>query len=76
MSCLYLVVRYFGLFLALLCGFWGGLLYMPESVTVRPKYVSRVKSQELLSSYHYSCYGLIVLIEWGFSVYFWFAEGM
>ncbi|KAG1717673.1 hypothetical protein EDD22DRAFT_86423 [Suillus occidentalis] len=33
MSCLYLVVRYLGLFLALLCGFWGGLLYIPESVS-------------------------------------------
>jgi hypothetical protein len=54
MSCLYLVVRYLGLFLALLCGFWGGLLYIPES----------------------PCYGLIVLIEWGFSVYFWFAEAI
>ncbi|KAG1860490.1 hypothetical protein C8R48DRAFT_246792 [Suillus tomentosus] len=54
MSCLYLVVRYLGLFLALLCGFWGGLLYIPESVS----------------------YALIVLIEWGFSVYFWFAEAI
>ncbi|KAG1771081.1 hypothetical protein EV702DRAFT_1137855 [Suillus placidus] len=34
MSCLYLVVRYFGLFLALLCGFWGGLLYIHETVSV------------------------------------------
>ncbi|KAJ8595494.1 hypothetical protein M405DRAFT_348658 [Rhizopogon salebrosus TDB-379] len=52
MSCLYLVVRYLGLFLALLCGCWGGLWYMPESVS----------------------YDLAVLIEWGFSVYFCFAE--
>ncbi|KAG2033848.1 hypothetical protein BDR03DRAFT_653276 [Suillus americanus] len=58
MSCLYLVVRYFGLFLAMVCACWGGLLYIPESVIV------------LLSS----CYDLIVLIEWGFSVYFCFAE--
>jgi hypothetical protein len=43
-----------GLFLALLCGLWGGLVYMPES----------------------PCYDLIVLIEWGFSVYFWFAEAV
>lgn len=54
MSCLYLVVRYFGLFLALLCGFWGGLLYIPES----------------------PCYILVVIIEWGFSVYFCFAEAI
>ncbi|KAG2033849.1 hypothetical protein BDR03DRAFT_653387 [Suillus americanus] len=33
MSYLYLIVRYLGLFLALLWGFWGGLLYMPESVS-------------------------------------------
>lgn len=31
MSCLYLVVRYLGLFLALLWACWGGLLYMSES---------------------------------------------
>ncbi|KAJ8587560.1 hypothetical protein M405DRAFT_302792 [Rhizopogon salebrosus TDB-379] len=54
MSCLYLVVRYLGLFLALLCGCWGGLWYMPESVS----------------------YDLAVLIEWGFSVYFCFAEAI
>ncbi|KAG1857395.1 hypothetical protein DFJ58DRAFT_783605, partial [Suillus subalutaceus] len=30
MTFLYLIVRYLGLFLALLWGFWGGLLYMPE----------------------------------------------
>ncbi|KAG1747970.1 uncharacterized protein EDB91DRAFT_52224 [Suillus paluster] len=52
MSCLYLVVRYFGLFLGLLCGCC--LLYMPESVS----------------------YDLVVLIEWGFSVYFCFAEAI
>ncbi|KAG2139974.1 hypothetical protein BD769DRAFT_1430612 [Suillus cothurnatus] len=34
MSYLYLVVRYLGLFLALLWGFWGGLLYMPQSLYV------------------------------------------
>ncbi|KAG1747981.1 uncharacterized protein EDB91DRAFT_52656 [Suillus paluster] len=52
MSGLYLAVRYFGLFLALLCACWGGLVYIPESVS----------------------YGLIVFIEWGFSVFFCFAE--
>ncbi|KAG1738979.1 hypothetical protein EDB19DRAFT_867705 [Suillus lakei] len=52
MSCLYLAVRYLGLFLAMVCACWGGLLYMPESVS----------------------YDIIVLIEWGFSVYFCFAE--
>ncbi|KAG1735893.1 uncharacterized protein EDB91DRAFT_1337522 [Suillus paluster] len=33
MSCLYLAVRYFGLFLAMVCACWGGLLYLPESVS-------------------------------------------
>ncbi|KAG2143817.1 uncharacterized protein EDB93DRAFT_571093 [Suillus bovinus] len=37
MSYLYLVVRYLGLFLALLWGCWGGLLYMPESVIALQK---------------------------------------
>ncbi|KAG0698201.1 hypothetical protein DFH29DRAFT_112558 [Suillus ampliporus] len=54
MSCLYLVVRYLGLFLALLCGCWGGLLYIPESVS----------------------YSLFLLMQWGFSVYSCFAEGI
>ncbi|KAG0692474.1 hypothetical protein DFH29DRAFT_969298 [Suillus ampliporus] len=31
MSSLYLAVRYFGIFLAMLCALWGGLMYMPES---------------------------------------------
>ncbi|KAG1808815.1 hypothetical protein EV424DRAFT_1543263 [Suillus variegatus] len=31
MTYLYLVVRYLGLSLALLWGFWGGLLFMPTS---------------------------------------------
>ncbi|OAX35187.1 hypothetical protein K503DRAFT_858764 [Rhizopogon vinicolor AM-OR11-026] len=52
MTCLYLIVRYLGLFLALIIGCWGGLLYMPQSVS----------------------YDLIVLIEWGFSVYFCLGE--
>ncbi|KAG2072397.1 hypothetical protein BDR04DRAFT_1230533 [Suillus decipiens] len=33
MACLYIIVRYLGLFLALLWGFWGGLLFMPEPVS-------------------------------------------
>ncbi|KAJ8584743.1 hypothetical protein M405DRAFT_936427 [Rhizopogon salebrosus TDB-379] len=54
MSYLYLIVRYLGLFLALVCGCFGGLLYIPEAVS----------------------YALAVLIEWGLSVYFWFAEAV
>ncbi|KAG1857399.1 hypothetical protein DFJ58DRAFT_745113 [Suillus subalutaceus] len=69
MSFLYLVVRYFGLFLALLCGLWGGLLYMPESSQFSLVIV-------LLYSCKYIGYGLVVLIEWGFSVYFCFAEAI
>ncbi|OAX43250.1 hypothetical protein K503DRAFT_199784 [Rhizopogon vinicolor AM-OR11-026] len=33
MSCLYLVVRYLGLFIVLLSGCWGRLFYMPEVVS-------------------------------------------
>jgi len=54
MSCLYLIVRYLGLFLAMVCGVWGGLIYMPES----------------------PCYALAVMLEWGFSLYFCFAEAI
>ncbi|KAG2363441.1 hypothetical protein BDR07DRAFT_1404424 [Suillus spraguei] len=31
MSYLYLVVRYFGIVLAMICAIWGGLLYIPEA---------------------------------------------
>ncbi|KAG1739047.1 hypothetical protein EDB19DRAFT_872104 [Suillus lakei] len=33
MTCLYLVVRYFGLFLAIVSACWGGLSYMSEAVS-------------------------------------------
>lgn len=52
MTYLYLATRYFGLFLAMLCACWGGVMYIPEQ----------------------SCYDLAVLLEWGFSIYFWLAE--
>ncbi|KAG0700768.1 hypothetical protein DFH29DRAFT_604737 [Suillus ampliporus] len=52
MSYAYLAVRYFGLFLAMVCACWGGLLYMPKSVS----------------------YGIILLIQWGFSAYFCLTE--
>ncbi|KAG2345756.1 hypothetical protein BDR05DRAFT_960021 [Suillus weaverae] len=54
MTCLYLAVRYFGIFLAMLCACWGGITYIPEQ----------------------SCYALAVLLEWGFSIYFWLAEAV
>ncbi|KAG1738981.1 hypothetical protein EDB19DRAFT_867843 [Suillus lakei] len=50
MSCLYLVVRYLGLFLALLWGCWGGLLYIPESVSY---------TLVVLMEWGYSAYGCI-----------------
>ncbi|KAG1834132.1 hypothetical protein EV424DRAFT_753369 [Suillus variegatus] len=33
MTYLYLAARYFGLFLAMLCACWGGLMYIPEGVS-------------------------------------------
>ncbi|OJA12811.1 hypothetical protein AZE42_09581 [Rhizopogon vesiculosus] len=59
MSSLYLVVRYLGLFLAVIGGCWGEfslIVFQPWN----------------LSS---SCHGLIVFIYWGYSAYFCFAEG-
>lgn len=53
MSCLYLVVRYLGLSLAITWGCWGGMFYIPES----------------------PCYDILVVLEWGASIYFCFAEG-
>ncbi|KAG0698202.1 hypothetical protein DFH29DRAFT_942812 [Suillus ampliporus] len=40
MSSLYLAVRYFGIFLAMLCSLWGGLMYMPESSYVTSSFDS------------------------------------
>ncbi|KAG1867244.1 hypothetical protein DFJ58DRAFT_742948 [Suillus subalutaceus] len=34
MTYLYLVVRYFGIVLAMVCAVWGGLIYLPEAVMV------------------------------------------
>ncbi|KAG1773199.1 hypothetical protein EDD22DRAFT_317428 [Suillus occidentalis] len=33
MTYLYLVVRYFGIILGMICALWGGLFYMPEAVS-------------------------------------------
>ncbi|KAG2069812.1 hypothetical protein BDR04DRAFT_1101087 [Suillus decipiens] len=58
---LYLVVRYFGIVLAMYVAMvvffrwyivWGGLLYIPEAVS----------------------YGIFLFMQWGFSVYFCLAE--
>ncbi|KAG1871439.1 hypothetical protein F4604DRAFT_812681 [Suillus subluteus] len=52
MTYLYLVVRYFGIVLAMVCAVWGGLIYLPEAVS----------------------YGMLLFMQWGFSVYFCLAE--
>ncbi|KAG2359617.1 hypothetical protein BDR07DRAFT_201875 [Suillus spraguei] len=52
MTYLYLVVRYFGILVAMICACWGGLFYIPEAVS----------------------YGMFLLMQWGFSVYFCLAE--
>ncbi|KAG2035122.1 hypothetical protein BDR03DRAFT_1093356 [Suillus americanus] len=52
MTYLYLVVRYFGIVLAMVCAVWGGLIYIPEAVS----------------------YGMLLFMQWGFSVYFCLAE--
>jgi hypothetical protein len=52
MAYLYLVVRYFGIALAIICAVWGGLFYIPEA----------------------PCYGMLLFMQWGFSVYFCLAE--
>ncbi|KAG1860492.1 hypothetical protein C8R48DRAFT_774460 [Suillus tomentosus] len=60
MSCLYLVVRYLGLSLSITWGCWGGLFYIAES-----PYVTMTAS-----------YVILVVLEWGASVYFCFAEAI
>ncbi|KAG2144257.1 hypothetical protein DEU56DRAFT_910612 [Suillus clintonianus] len=72
MSCLYLVVRYLGLSLALSWGCWGGMFYIPESpyVTLTASIIHVFK----LNSHHAIGYDILVVLEWGASVYFCFAE--
>ncbi|KAG1771093.1 hypothetical protein EV702DRAFT_660855 [Suillus placidus] len=57
MSYLYLIVRYLGLFLALLWGCWGGLLYIPKPVSY---------NLVVLMEWGYSAYGCIaeVILIW------------
>ncbi|KAG1735902.1 uncharacterized protein EDB91DRAFT_543720 [Suillus paluster] len=56
MTYLYLAVRYFGLFLAMLSALWGGLVYMPESVS----YPLIVLTEWSYSAY--SCLAEVILI--------------
>ncbi|KAG1719312.1 uncharacterized protein EDB91DRAFT_475120 [Suillus paluster] len=56
MTCLYLAVRYFGLFLAMLTALWGGLMYMPETVS----YPLLVLMQWSFSAYF--CLAEVILI--------------
>ncbi|KAJ8579293.1 hypothetical protein M405DRAFT_870454 [Rhizopogon salebrosus TDB-379] len=42
MSYLYLIVRYLGLFIAIVCGCFGGLVYIPEAPYV-PNFVLQPK---------------------------------
>ncbi|KAG1874845.1 hypothetical protein F4604DRAFT_1955229 [Suillus subluteus] len=48
MAYLYLVVRYFGIVLAMIFGIWGGLIYMPEAPYVRRSFT--VRRDTLLTS--------------------------
>ncbi|KAG2143772.1 uncharacterized protein EDB93DRAFT_568315 [Suillus bovinus] len=48
MSCLYLVVRYLGLFLALLCGFWGVYFWFAEAILIWRLYAIFHQSKLLL----------------------------
>ncbi|KAG1734097.1 uncharacterized protein EDB91DRAFT_1084234 [Suillus paluster] len=68
MTYLYLAVRYFGIFLAMLSALssGGGLMYMPESLRV-------YRLQLKLFAHRYP---LIVLIQWSYSAYSCLAEGM
>ncbi|KAG1739049.1 hypothetical protein EDB19DRAFT_872043 [Suillus lakei] len=56
MTYLYLVVRYFGLFLAIVCACWGGLFYMSEAVS----YPVIVMIQWCFSTYF--CLAEVILI--------------
>ncbi|KAG1833930.1 hypothetical protein EV424DRAFT_1532759 [Suillus variegatus] len=74
MTYLYLVVRYFGIAIAMICATWGGLFYIPEAPYVR--IVSISYSTETSFAYHQIeiGYGIFVFMQWGFSVYFCLAE--
>ncbi|OJA07997.1 hypothetical protein AZE42_01089 [Rhizopogon vesiculosus] len=75
MSCLYLVVRYLGLFIAMLSGCWGRLLYMLEVPYVPGfLYILQIK----LSSRNFlcRCHVLAVLIEFCSLVYRYFMQAI
>ncbi|KAG2063556.1 hypothetical protein BDR04DRAFT_1163548 [Suillus decipiens] len=74
MAYLYLIVRYFGIVLAMICAIWGGLLYIPEAPYVRS--VSTSYSTKTRFAYHEIeiGYGILLFMQWGFSVYFCLAE--
>ncbi|KAG2341827.1 hypothetical protein BDR05DRAFT_429510 [Suillus weaverae] len=71
MTYLYLAVRYFGLGLAMICACWGGIMYIPEQVSV--SMLSFLEGFQVDTD-SATGYALAVLLEWGFSIYFWLAE--
>ncbi|KAG2075625.1 hypothetical protein BDR04DRAFT_1149960 [Suillus decipiens] len=76
MTYLYLAARYFGLLLAMICACWGGLMYIPEPVSVSMLSFFKGFRVDLDSVLQVYCYTLVVLLEWGFSIYLWLAEAI
>ncbi|KAG1717672.1 hypothetical protein EDD22DRAFT_975769 [Suillus occidentalis] len=69
-------VRYLGLSLAIIWGCWGGMFYIPESPYVA---LSLFPSQvpTVVDLFHSAAsYHVLVVLEWGASVYFCFAEAI
>ncbi|KAG1806991.1 uncharacterized protein BJ212DRAFT_1485856 [Suillus subaureus] len=64
MSYIYLVVRYFGIVVAMTCACWGGLVYMPEGAPD----LLRLTSGLVVS------YSMFLFVQWGFSVYLCLAK--
>ncbi|KAG2752300.1 hypothetical protein P692DRAFT_20724001 [Suillus brevipes Sb2] len=77
MTYLYLVVRYFGIILGMICALWGGLFYMPEAVSVSILSLESSRLTQIQPYVRISCYsyGMFVFMQWGFSAYFCLAEG-
>ncbi|KAG2121038.1 uncharacterized protein F5147DRAFT_766902 [Suillus discolor] len=74
MTYLYLVVRYFGLVIAMICATWGGLFYIPEAPYVTIVSVSYSTETSFANHQIEIGYGIFVFMEWGFSAYFCLAE--
>ncbi|KAG1795053.1 uncharacterized protein HD556DRAFT_1526804 [Suillus plorans] len=74
MTYLYLVVRYFGILIAIISACWGGLFYIPEAPYVRIVSISYSTETSFAHRENGIGYGMFLFIQWSLSVYFCLGE--